>query len=343
MLAQVRKKGPTLTLQNRDTYQRQTGMLTPQEGTKPLAPRPQMDAGVLRATTEGVINKARKSITNLEPRIELLERSCEAANLPVPGVEIGNYKHPLSPKGEQIVTYLQGVYRANPPLAKTVQVVVFRFHDAERVVNRAQGAIDADSMEVQLLEELKLKCFYLARFHEEFKGDRVLSQLFPAPATAQVKAGPQPGAAPPAPMSTVERLKLKQAREAVLHKAEILAANLAPKMEILKAALEMAEQGKAAMNVGAMFTPETRQARFVAMGVGADKALVAQLKEAHRLFGQLQDKLKEARKGGDIDELKETVYPLGRLSVTFKKHAMLKDLFPLGEDMSFPDEDDDDD
>jgi hypothetical protein len=113
-------------------------------------------------------------------------------------------------------------------------------------------------------------------------------------------------------------------------------------MEVLRLALEMMDQGKAAMNVGALFTPETRQARFVAMGVSADKALVVQLHEAYKLFGQLQDKLRDARKGGDIDELKETVYPLGRLSVTFKKHAMLKDLFPLGEDMSFPDEEDDD-
>ena len=87
----------------------------------------------------------------------------------------------------------------------------------------------------------------------------------------------------------------------------------------------------------------TRQARFVAMAIGADKALVAQLMEAYKLFGQLQDKLKEARKGGDVEELKSTVYPLGRLSVTFKKHAILKDLFPLGEDLAFPEEEEDDD
>ena len=108
-------------------------------------------------------------------------------------------------------------------------------------------------------------------------------------------------------------------------------------------ALEMLQQGKAAMNVGALFTPDTRQARFVAMAIGADKALVAQLMEAYKLFGQLQDKLKDARKGGDVEMLKSTVYPLGRLSVTFKKHAILKDLFPLGEDLAFPDDDDDDD
>jgi hypothetical protein len=333
--------GQQAPLQNRDTYQRQTGLLQPQTGTRPLTPRPNMDAGALRATTEGVIGKARKSLTNLEPRIELLMRSCQAAKLPMPGVDFQGFKHPLSPKGEQIIAYLQTVYQGNPPMAKNVQVVVFRYHDAGKVVERAQSAIDTESMEPQLLEELKLKCFYLARFHEEFKGDRVLSQLFPPPQTMPGKAPGAPGQ-PAAPMSTVERLKLKQAREAVLHKAEILAANLAPKMEILRLALEMLDSGKAAMNVGALFTPETRQARFVAMGVASDKALVGQLREVFKLYGQLQDKLKEARRGGEIDELKETVYPLGRLALTFKKHPILKDIFPLGEDMQFPEEDEDD-
>lgn len=335
-------EGPHATLQNRDTYQRNTGLLQPQTGTKPLAPRPPMDADALRATTEGVIAKARKSITNLEPRIELLTRSCQAASLPLPGVDLGPFKHPLSPKGEQIIAYLQSVYQGKPPLAKTVQVVVFRFYDADSAVTAAQIAIDTETMQAPLLEELKLKCFYLARFHEEFKGDRVLSQLFPAPQTMPGKPA-TPSGQPAAPMSTVERLKLKQAREAVLHKAEILAANLAPKMEIMKAALDMIDQGKAAMNVGALFTPETRQARFIAMGIGADKALVAQLKEVQTLYAELQTKLKDARRGGEIDELKGTVYPLGRLALTFKKHAMLKDLFPLGDDVQFPDEEDDDD
>ena len=294
-----------------------------------------MDAGALRATAEGVIAKARKSIANLEPRVELLTRSCQAANLPLPGVDLGPFKHPLSPKGEQIIAYLQSIYQGKPPLAKTVQVVVFRFYDAEKAVDGAQTAIDTDTLQAPLLEELKLKCFYLARFHEEFKGDRVLSQLFPAPQTMPGKPGPAPGGQPAAPLSTVERLKLKQAREAVLHKAEILAANLAPKMAILTAALDMISQGKAAMNVGALFTPESRQARMVAMGVGGDKAMVAQLKEVQTLYAELQNKLKEARKGGEIDELKETVYPLGRLALTFKKHPMLKDLFPLGDDVTF--------
>ena len=62
-----------------------------------------------------------------------------------------------------------------------------------------------------------------------------------------------------APLTTVERLKLKQQREAVMHKAEILRAGLKPKMEILDMTLEMLDNPKG-MNIGALFTPQTRTA-----------------------------------------------------------------------------------
>ena len=336
MLDPVPHQGATATLQNRDSYQRQTGPLQVQTGTRPLAPRPTMDAEALRASAEATLGKARKSIANLEPRIELLLRSCEAANLPVPGVAIGQYKHPISPKGEQIVTYLVTVYHGNPPLAKTVQVVAFRFQDAVNVVDRTQVAMEGQVLTEPLVEELRLKCFYLARFHEEFKGDKVLSQLFPPPQTVQGKPTGATGQQQ-APLSTVERLKLKQAREAVLHKAEILAANLAPKMEIMRLTLEMLDKPQG-LNIGALFTPETRQARFIAMGIGADKALVGQLREAFQLYNQLQEQLKEARKGGEVEELKETIFPLSRLAITCRKHAVLKDLFPVSDESLVPEE-----
>ena len=63
-----------------------------------------------------------------------------------------------------------------------------------------------------------------------------------------------------------ERLKAKQARQALLHKAEILASKLGPKMEVLKLTLEHME--KPGLHIGALFTPATRQARMIALGLG---------------------------------------------------------------------------
>lgn len=292
--------------------------------TKPL-----LDGATLRAQTEEMLGKARESLEALEARIELLLHACTRANLPVPGLQAPEFKHPLSPKGEQIVNYLQGVFKEPESIVREVQVGVFRYYEAVRAVEKVQEALDKDVLRQEMLEELRLKLFYLTRFHADFKGDRVLSQLFPPPQTVAA------GAAKSQVMSTADRLKQKQAREAVLHKAEILHANLKPKMEIVKLTLEMLENPKG-FNIGALFTPTTRTARLLALGLGGASDVIDQLRQAHALYGQLEKELGAARNGGEVEQLKEVVYPLGRLAVDCSKHPLLRDVFPLGEQDLFP-------
>jgi hypothetical protein len=319
-------------LQNRDSFQRQqTGLLHKQAGTMPLnrTTKPLMDGATLRAQTEEMLGKARESLEALEARIELLLHACTRANLPVPGLQAPEFKHPLSPKGEQIVNYLQGVFKEPESIVREVQVGVFRYYEAVRAVEKVQEAFDNDALRQEMLEELRLKLFYLTRFHADFKADRVLSQLFPPPQTVAA------GAAKAQVMSTVDRLKQKQAREAVLHKAEILHANLKPKMEIVKLTLEMLENPKG-FNIGALFTPTTRTARLLALGLGGASDVIDQLRQAWSLYGQLEKELGAARNGGEVEQLKEVVYPLGRLAVDCSKHPLLRDVFPLGEQDLFP-------
>ncbi|MDB5100247.1 MAG: hypothetical protein JWM80_4668 [Cyanobacteria bacterium RYN_339] len=320
-------------MQQRDSFQRQTGLLHKQAGTMPLnrATKPLMDAGTLRAQSEEMLGKARESLENLEARIELLHHACVRANLPVPGLDNPEFKHPLSPKGEQIVGYLTGVFREPESIIREVQVGVFRYYEAVRAVEKVQEAFDNDTLRQEMLEELRLKLFYLTRYHADFKADRVLSQLFPPPQTMAA------GAAKPAVMSTVDRLKQKQARDAVLHKAEILRASLQPKMEIVRLTLEMLENPKG-FNIGALFTPSTRTARLLALGLGGATDVIDQLRQARELYGQLDKELTAARNGGEVEQLKQVIYPLGRLAVDCSKHPMLRDVFPLGEQDLFPTE-----
>jgi hypothetical protein len=313
---------------NRDTFQRQTGPLRQGIGTAPLrqGSKPLLGVDTLRAQTEDTLEKAKVSIDTLEPRMELLLRACRSANLPVPGVGHVAYKHPLSPKGEQIVGYLTVMLTTKPDLSQEVQVAVFRFYEAIRLSTAALTAMEVNQLQQEVLEELKLQVFYLCRFHEVFKGDRVLAQLFPAPQT---------GVAARPPMSAVERLKFKKAREEVLRKAELLKASLAPRMATLLQTVEMIEKGNA-LDLRGMLTGSTRTARLLALGIGTSPDLVERLKEARSLYGQLEQQLEEAKAGGEVEPLKDTIYPLSRLALTCRSHPLLRDLFPQSDDGLFP-------
>lgn len=324
-------------MQNRDTFTRQTGMLNQQApGTRQLTgpgTRPLTDPGSLKSQVEALLAKGNGTLQNLEPRMELLIRSCGACGLPLPGVDYGAFKHPVSPKGEQIIGYVAGVLKTNQALARQVQVAVFRFQEASKAVDTATASVAAGTLRPEILEDLKLKLFYMSRLHEEFKGDPVLAQLFPPP---QTMTGPlkRPGTAP---LSMADRLKAKQARQAILHKAEVLASKLGPKIEVVKLTIEAVE--KPSLNIGQLFTPATRQARLIAMSLGNNKELVDQLRQAVTLYEKLQKMLPDARTSeDDLEPLKDVIQPLSQLALTFKQNAVIKDLFPLGETELFPEQ-----
>ena len=318
---------------SRDSFQRQTGLLNQAGGTRPLrgATKPLIDPEALKAQTAEILEKSRASLETLQPRIELLMRACLNARLQVPGVGEVEFKHPLSPKGEQIVAYLMGTFAARPEVSKEVQVATFRYYEAARQVEAVQAALDVDQLRQQMLEELKLKLFYLSRFHEVFKSDRVLTQLFPPPQTVTAGQGEEKK------LSTVERLKQKKLREEVLRKAEILQGSLAPKMDQLNATIDMVEKG-GALDIKALITGSTRAIRLLALGIGTSPQLIEQLKEAKRMYELLGQQLEEAKGGGEVAPLKETIYPLSRLAMTCRANPMLKELFPATDEGLFPDE-----
>lgn len=319
-------------MSTRDSFERHTGPLQRAGGTAPLRPltRPLVSPDALRAQTQELLAKARATVESLEPRVEILFQACQAARLAVPGLGVVALRHPLSPKGEQIVGYLGGNILNQPNWRKEVQVAVFRFYEAVRLIEVAQGELERLHPQQQTLEELKLQIFYLCRFHEIFKGERVLAQLFPAPQTLSASQSK-------ADINPVERLKQKKQRDEILNKAEILRASLAPRMQTLLMTVDMIEKGTV-LDVKALLTGSTRRVRLVAMGIGTSPDLVNKLKEARDLFQKLEAQLKEAKAGGDVLPLKETILPLSRLAITCRQNALLRDLFPPTDEGLFPDD-----
>ncbi|HEY9722761.1 MAG TPA: hypothetical protein V6D47_12170 [Oscillatoriaceae cyanobacterium] len=326
-----RTKAP-IPLQNRDTYQRSTGLLhNNQGGTRPLGgsgTRPLLDPQALRQQLEAILERGRTTIEGLEQRVEILLHGCNLVNVPVPGLGEVVFKHARTPKGDQLATYVGQKVSTVPDMAKKVRVVVFRFYDACNVAERVRVALEEDQPNQMLLEELRLKLTFLGHFSTEFKDDPVLSQMFPPPkTTASLEKA--------APVSTIERLRQKQAREEVLHKAEILAKKLEPKIEIARLALQMIRQPRG-LDMGSLFSPQTRTARLLALGAGNDQEVIAKLTQLDERFAKLQAELDKARKGGPVEPLKELLFPLGQVALEARKHVLLKDLFPFGEQDLFP-------
>lgn len=319
-------------MSTRDSFERHTGPLQRAGGTQPLRPltRSLVPPETLHAQTYELLTKARASVESLEPRVEILFQACQEAKLAVPGLGVVSLRHPLSPKGEQIVGYLGGNILNKPNWRKEVQVAVFRFYEAVRLIEVAQAELDRKHPQQQTLEELKLQIFYLCRFHEIFKEERVLAQLFPAPQTLNANQ-------PKADINPVERLKQKKQRDEILNKAEILRASLAPRMQTLFMTVDMIEKGTV-LDVRALLTGSTRTVRLIAMGITTSPELVSKLKEARDLFQKLEAQLKEAKAGGEVVPLKDTILPLSRLALTCRQHALLRDLFPPSDEGLFPDD-----
>jgi hypothetical protein len=320
-------------LSSRDSFERQTGLLQRSAGTQPLRAqtRPLLSPDAVLAQTKELVGKARATVESLEPRVEILLRACQTATQDVPGLGVVAFRHPLSPKGDQIVAYLASSILNQEIWRKEVHIAIFRFYEAERLIRIAQGELERHHPQQRTLEELKLLIFYLCRFHEIFKNERVLAQLFPAPQTVQVQQSA-------ASSNPIERLKRKKQRDEILNKAEILRASLTPRMQTLITTLDMIEKGTI-LDVRALLTGTTRTVRLIAMGINTNPELVNKLKEARELFKQLETQIKEAKAGGDVLPLKDIIFPLSRLAVTCRQNVLLRDLFPTSDEGLFPDDD----
>jgi hypothetical protein len=289
-------------------------------GRAPAAPTQSLGptgTGALARGTVGVPDpelraKAAALTEKLEPRIELLIRSCQAAALPMPGVHVPAFRHKLPPNADQIMGYLAEALRADAKLAQAVQVAIYRFQQV--VLATASGDQRTD------LEQLRRQVFYLTNLSAEFKDDRILAMLFPAP---QAREGVLKAVQP----SAEDRRRTQAMREEAVRRAVALGQGLAPRMAIAALALEALDKGLT-HNVTAIFSPQGRQAKMIAVALTGDEATATALRDAHAKFEALKALVPRVRAGeADLEELRPLAVPLGQLGATFEAHPLLKDLF----------------
>lgn len=294
-------------------------------GTSPLTARsrPLITPAALKALMDDTIAKATPLVESLEPRIELLIRACQAAELPIPGVAINEFKHPLSPNGQKIIVYLQRALKVREGLARQVQVAVFRYQEACESVEVARLSLELNEATSGILEDLKRRCFYLTNFHQEFRMDPILTQIFPPPKGGASTTGGlrRPGTGG---LSQTELLQKKRARDQLVTQAEGLQSNLAPKMEVVKAALPLltSSTGRQLM---AFISGTDRHALALSRKLKGDKVATDQLKQALVLYQELGPQLEAVKAGGGIDHLSQILAHFSQFAATWQTHPFLKD------------------
>jgi hypothetical protein len=289
-------------------------------GTKPLS-------GAATLTfTENTVAKASALIESLEPRVELLMRACQMARKPIPGVTYREYRHALSPNTQKIVSYLLRAIQVKEPLLKRVQVAVFRFHEAVEVVERARAGLETGELEAGILEELKLKFYYLTNFHEEFRIDPVLTQVFPPPKDPVARPGTGGGLKPvPGAMTQAEALQQRHALEMAFHQAQQIVNELAGHLAFFTRAMDLAEQNKTG-NLGGLFSdPATKRLQACAKAIKADPMLMVKLKGDRKIYDDLLARTKEHYRTAQLEPLKETLEAFQHLRASWHQQPALKE------------------
>lgn len=318
-----------------------------QKGTQPLKPGTGMLPGVpslkgpgnplgndatLRTILESTLARAGKHVQNLEQRVELLVRSIQNAGLPIPGVVNWEFKHGISPQGKKIIAYLEKVVQMKPDLARQIQVAIFRYQEAVDVVARARQSLRDGTAGAHTLEEVKLKFFYLANYHAEFKNDALLTQMFPPPDQ------PVGGGASGTGMLQARGTGLlsqgsdsigryQQIRQATLQRADALVQHLGPGMELIKRILELQ---KPVMGSGLLdiFNPQTKKERLMAQRLKEDARAGKHVQSALQLYGQLKEHVAEVRKGAKYEPLAEVMEYMANLLGVWHQHPVLREFFP---------------
>lgn len=325
-------------------------LLASHNATAPLSrsrttfPLPDQDQ--LRLELETALARAGKLASSLENRVELLLHACQASQMAVPGVETWEYRHALSPKAKQIIAALQGRLEVQPLLAKQVQVAIFRYAEASSLVKDVREAMREGRIEKRHLETLKLKFFFLANFHREFKQDALLCQIFPQPspeslavleaeadaeAMAASRPAPEPEPAPAAkparqPAPATDKLsRYRVAREAAAAKAEALLLAVTPSVARCQHLLALAKKGDGKFG---WLNPFDAKERQLAGKLKERPVLLLQLQEAIQLVELLGEHLERVKAGARFEGLQETHARLVALHGVWKQQPLLKDLLP---------------
>lgn len=268
----------------------------------------------------GTVEKAQGLIGALEPRVELLMRACELARVPIPGVEAVGYRHSVTPNTLRIVNYVSRAIVHKPALLQRVQVAVFRFHEASAIIARVQAEMVNEDLEPGLIEELKLKFYYLQNYHEEFKIDPVLTQVFPPPQDAP----PRTARAASGQISPAELAQQRQALDGAYQQAQQTVATLAGHLALFMKGAEMAEQNKTG-NLGGLFgDPATKRVLALAKAIKGDPLLLVKIKGDRKLYDELLARTKEHYRAGQLEALRETLDAFQRLFGSWQQHPVLK-------------------
>jgi hypothetical protein len=260
--------------------------------------------------------------------VELLGRACEAAGVQVPGVGPMTFRFECTPKGEQIIKYLVGAF--TPELVEAVQRTIFRFHDACAALVAAEESQAAGMVTSSLLEDLKRTLFYMARAYVDFEGDPVLRQLFPAPKGAKPAQAKQP-------LTAVDRLRERMAKDALLHKVETFAAGFEERMGLLKLIVSMIDGRR--LGVDELLKPEARRARLAFFGMASDKPLQNRLRELVNAHAALRTQLTAVHQGGgDLDALRQSVVSISAMALALRQHPLTADLLAVPPESLFPTE-----
>ena len=294
----------------------------------------------LRTVLESTLARAGKHVQNLEQRVELLVRSVQNAGLPIPGVTTFEFKHGITPQGKKIISYLEKVVQMKPDLARQVQVAIFRYHEADQVVAKARQALRDGTAGQHTLEEVKLKFFYLSNYHNEFKHDALLTQMFPPP-EEPAAAGRAPGTGQLAARGTGllnagdNPGRYQQLRNATLQRADALVAHLGPGMEMIRRILDLQ---KPALGSGLldMFNPQTKRERLMAQRLKEDHRAGKHVMSALQLYGQLKEHVGEVKRGAKYEPLAEVMEYMANLLGVWHQHPVLREFFPqLNRDLFF--------
>ncbi len=229
--------------------------------------------------------------------------------MPIPGVPTFERRHDRPSGAERIVAYLGRRLPASPPLARDVCVAVFRTHDARDVLATGETSLRRGLAENKVLcEHLRLALFQQARIGDDFRGDPVLTHVFPPPKQVEPVAQPVLPPAPPPPATALRERAVK------------LVERLAPTMGTMRdVAAELERPGAAPGTAGL-------RARAVATRLQADPAAIALLRRALTTFDRLRAEL-AARGTGGLG-IVEACAILGELRVRSRRHPDLMGLWP---------------
>jgi hypothetical protein len=122
-------------------------------------------------------------------------------------------------------------------------------------------------------------------------------------------------------------MRQKQQRERAINEAEMLVANMAARVAVIKSALSMIDEHRG-IRIGAMIAPQARSARLLAIAIATNLEVFDLLKDFLAAYTRLHECLQEVRHGADVEQIKAPVEDVTALVERGRQQVLLRDVFP---------------